>query len=145
MNRPVHDRHEAAAGDRPRERGGVLRLTLSLLLLVLIVVIVGALFMRKTSSSDSKKDVAVTTCHAKDGGRPIASGTIVNHSSKRSDYVIQLEFTDPQGNTVSEGLAPVNGVDSAKRATWKLTGVRSVNGPVQCVVTRVSRSAVFSE
>jgi hypothetical protein len=138
MNGPVDDRD--GVDDRPRRRGRLLRVVVSLLVLAVIVVIVLVLLIKGTSSKSAKKDVTVTTCRADGGGRPTASGKILNHSSKTSNYVIRLKFTDAQGNTVSEGVAPVKSVGADETATWDLTGARDVKGSVQCKITGVSRT-----
>lgn len=133
MNGPVDE--------RPRNRGGLLRVVVALVVLLAIVALVLVLAFKGTSSSSAKKDVTVAACRADSGGgRPTASGKILNHSSKTSNYVIQLTFTDPQGNTVSEGVAAVKDVAADETATWDLTGARDANGAVKCEITDVSRT-----
>ena len=138
MNGPVYDRD--GVGDRPRRRGRLLRVVVSLLVLAVIVALVLVLLIKGTSSKSAKKDVTVTACRANGKGKPTASGTILNHSAKTSNYVIQLAFTDAQGNTVSEGVAPVKSVRANEKATWDLTGDRDVKGSVQCNIAGVSRT-----
>ena len=139
MNGSVGDR--GGVDDRPRSRGRLLRVVVSLVVLAVIVALVVVLVVKGTSSKSAMKDVTVTTCHADGGGgRPTASGKILNHSSKTSNYVIRLKFTDGQGNTVSEGVAPVKSVGANATATWDLTGARDVKGAVQCKITGVSRT-----
>ena len=132
MNGPVDE--------RPRNRSGLLR-RVALVVLLAIVALVLVLAFKGTSSKSAKKDVTVTACRADSGGgKPTASGTILNHSSKTSNYVIRLTFTDAQGNTVSEGVAPVKSVGADETATWDLTGARDAKGSVQCEITGVSRT-----
>ena len=138
MNGPVYDRD--GVGDRPRRRGRLLRVVVSLLVLAVIVALVLVLLIKGTSSKSAEKDVTVTACRSNGDGKPTASGTIVNHSSKTSNYVIRLAFTDAQGNTVSEGVAPVKSVGVDKTAKWDLTGDRDVKGSVQCDLAGVSRT-----
>ena len=98
------------------------------------------------SSEDDDKaagDVKVTTCEADaGGGRPTASGSISNGSSKDSAYAFRVRFTDSSGNRVSEGAVTVAKVDSGGDATWKATGVARAKGPLTCEVSGVSRTAV---
>jgi hypothetical protein len=136
MNIPVSER--AVVDDRGED--GLLGALLSLVVLAVVVAVVLVLVFKGTSSKSAKKDVTVTACRSNADGKPTASGTIVNHSSKTSNYVIQLAFTDAQGNTVSEGVAPVKSVGVNKTAKWDLTGDRDVNGSVQCNVAGVSRT-----
>jgi hypothetical protein len=128
--------------DRPRRRSRLLGAVVSLLVLAVIVAVVLVVVIKATSSESAKKDVTVTTCRSVDGGKPTASGRILNHSSKTSNYVIRLKFTDADGNTLSEGVAPVDSVGADETATWELTGARDVNGEVRCEITGVSRTHV---
>lgn len=139
MSTPVYDRE--VVDDRPRRRNPLLRIMVSLLVLAAILVVVLVFVVKGTSSKSAAKDVTVSNCAADaNGGKPTASGTILNHSSKTSNYVIQLTFTDPQGNTVSEGVAAVKDVAADETATWDLTGARDANGAVKCEITDVSRT-----
>lgn len=142
MNRPVYDRDGNVLDERPRPRHRLLAVLASLLLLAVIAAVVLVLVFKGTSSKSAKKDVTVTACRAAGGDKPKASGRILNHTSKTSNYVIRLKFTDPQGNTVSEGAAPVQSVDADKTAKWELTGDRAVKGSVRCEITGVSRTHV---
>lgn len=134
------DDRDAVRSERPQRGGGALRTLVALLVVAVIVAVVLVAVLRNTSSDSAKNDVKVTTCAASAGGKPKATGTILNHSSKTSTYVIRLEFTDPQGNTVSEGVAPVANVGANKAATWRLTGARSTKGSVRCEITGVTRT-----
>lgn len=135
MNTPVSERAVVDDG-----QDGLLGVLLSLIVLAVIVAVVLVVVFKGTSSKSAKKDVTVTACRPNGDGKPTASGTIVNHSSKTSNYVIQLAFTDAQGNTVSEGVAPVKSVGVKETAKWDLTGDRDVKGSVQCNIVSVSRT-----
>lgn len=109
---------------------------------ILGAVVVGAVtIFGKDSGASAKSDVTIQACQADPaGGKPSASGNIVNGSSKTSNYVIRLKFKDAQGNQVSEGVNAVRSVKVGANATWRLLGSRKANGPVQCEVTGVSRT-----
>jgi hypothetical protein len=125
---------------RPR-RSGAFRVVALLLALVVIAAVVVAVLLVTRTSDDAKDDVTVAACDADPGGgKPTASGQIVNDSSKTSNYVIRLRFNDSEGNAVSEGVAPVGDVEAGATARWELTGARSADGPVTCEVTDVSRT-----
>ena len=125
---------------RPR-RSGAFRLIALLAVLVVIAAVVLAVVLVTRTSDDAKDDVNVSACSADPGGgKPTASGEIVNDSSKTSNYVIRLRFNDSDGNAVSEGAAAVDDVDAGQTARWELTGARSADGPVTCEVTDVSRT-----
>jgi hypothetical protein len=141
MSRTNVERDEAtdeARGKRRRRRRHPL---LWMLGLVVILGVVLVLVLQSTSSPAARKDVTLGACRA-GNDRPTASGTLRNHSSKSSNYVIRVKFTDPQGNTVAEGAAPVTRVGAGDAARWTLTGDRHADGPVKCDLASVSRTAV---
>jgi hypothetical protein len=140
MNRRVVEEDGVVVEERPRRQGGLIRLIVSLIVVAVLAAVVLVVVINATSSKSAKDDVTITSCRGPAGsGKPTAAGRVLNHSSKTSTYAIRLKFTDAQHNTVSEGFAPVQSVDSKKTATWEITGVRSVNGSVQCTITGVSR------
>ena len=139
MNQRVVEEDGAVVVDRPR-RGGLLRAIIGIAVVVVVAAVIAVLVINRTSSSSAKEDVTITTCRGASNGKPKASGRILNHSSKTSNYVIRLKFTDPQGNTVSEGVAPVQSVDSKKTAVWEITGDRDIKGSAHCEITGVSRT-----
>jgi hypothetical protein len=94
-----------------------------------------------TSSASAAKDVTVTACRADPaGGRPSADGTIDNHSSKASTYIVKVNFSDSAGNNVSQGAATVAKVDAGSTATFHLPGLTSAKGPLTCKVASVTRT-----
>jgi hypothetical protein len=110
--------------------------------LVLAAIVVGVVVLLTRDDSPSVRgDVAVQGCQA-DGGKPTATGTILNHSSKTSNYVIRMNFKDGSGNQVSEGVNAVNDVEAGASAQWTLTGTRAARGPVNCEVTGVTRTHI---
>ncbi len=113
------------------------------LVILAAVIIVAVVVFTKDDSASARGDVTVQSCEADPSGdKPTASGTIVNHSSKPSNYVIRLKFTDGQGNQVSEGVNAVNDVEPNASATWKLKGTRGAKGPLKCEVSGVSRTHI---
>lgn len=104
---------------------------------------VGLLGCGGESSNSESDDVVVTACNAAAaGGKPSASGTISNTTSKASGYSFRVQFLDPSGNEVSQGADGVVKVDAGGTATWDLEGITSANGPVTCKVTNITRTAV---
>lgn len=94
-----------------------------------------------TSSASAKKDVAVTECSASpSGGHPTATGAIVNHTSKASTYVLDVQFIDSAGNKVSEGGASVAKVEAGATATFHVSGLTGAQGPLTCKVGAVTRT-----
>lgn len=125
-----------------RRRRSVVGPLIGLLILV-VVIIVAVVVFTKDDSASARGDVTLQSCEADPSGdKPTASGTILNHSSKTSNYTIRLTFTDGQGNQVSEGVNSINDVEAGASATWKLTGTRAAKGPLKCEVTGVSRTHI---
>jgi len=124
--------------EQQRSRSGIVAVLIGLLI-VAAVIIATVVFAK--SDHAAKGDVTVQTCNADPAGdKPTASGQILNHSTKTSNYIIRLKFTDAQGNQVAEGVNGVKSVAPGATATWTLEGDRDAKGPVQCKVTGVSRT-----
>lgn len=125
-----------------RQRRSVVGPLIGLLILAALIIVAVVIFTKDDSAS-ARRDVTVQSCQANPSAdKPTASGTIVNHSSKPSNYVIRLKFTDGQGNQVSEGVNAIKDVEPGASATWKLTGTRAAKGPLKCEVTGVSRTHI---
>ena len=96
-----------------------------------------------SKDKDVAADVKVTSCAADaGGGRPTASGSIANGSSKDSAYAFRVRFTDASGNRVSDGAVTVAKVRAGGDATWHATGVARAKGALTCSVSGVTRTAV---
>jgi hypothetical protein len=94
-----------------------------------------------SSSKSAKNDVTIASCQADPGGgKPSASGTIVNHSSKTSRYAIHVKFYDSSGNAVGDGLSAVASVDPDETAQWDTKGSLNAKGPVTCKLDTVTRN-----
>jgi hypothetical protein len=105
------------------------------------VLLTAALAGCSTSSAAAAKDVTETACTSSStGGRPTASGRIVNHSSKASLYTIHVKFTDTSGNGVGDGLAAVAKVEPGATAKWHATGTLNAKGHVTCKLASVTRN-----
>ena len=97
--------------------------------------------MSCTSSKTAKKDVSIQHCTADpNGGHPVASGGITNHSSKASTYTIHVEFDDSSGNSITDGVAAVARVDAGGTAAWHATGIQDAKGPLKCQLESVTRN-----
>lgn len=140
MGRDRDDIAGSAAAERPRRR--VWPIVLLVLLLLIIIAVVAVILAHRNSSSDTaKKDVTITACNADPGGgKPKAEGQVVNQSSKTSNYVIRVKFTDAQGNRVAEGVDGVKGVKALETSKFTLTGDSGAKGPLKCEVSGVTRT-----
>jgi hypothetical protein len=127
--------------ERQRSRSGIFGVLIGLLVVAAVIIAVVVVFAK--SDNSAKRDVTVQACNPDvNGAKPTASGQIVNHSSKTSNYVVRLKFTDAQGNQVAEGVNGVKAVAPGATASWTLKGDRAANGPVKCIVTGVSRTHI---
>lgn len=116
-------------------------LLLVFLLIVAVIALAIILAHNNSSSSKAKQDVTVQACNADPGGgKPKASGQIVNKSSKTSNYVVRLKFLDAQGNQVTDGVDGVKGVKPLETVKFDLTGIQKAKGPLTCEVTGVTRT-----
>ena len=86
-------------------------------------------------------DVKVANCSSDSTiGSATAELTIVNHSSKRSNYTAEVAFLDASGAQIGSGFAAENNIDAGQTA--KTEAVDFVKGDVaKCQVKEVQRYA----
>ncbi|MGH9124271.1 MAG: FxLYD domain-containing protein [Acidimicrobiales bacterium] len=93
-----------------------------------------------TSTASAEKDVMTTTCTVGANGRPTVMGTVDNHTSKASTYVIAVGFYDSAGNRVSDAGASLGKVEPSQTATFVASGTAKANGPLTCKLLSVTRT-----
>jgi hypothetical protein len=101
----------------------------------------GVSTLSNNSSSPPQADVAIESCTVDAIGFPKAKLRITNHSSGRSDYMIQVNFLDGTGTKVAEGAAISNNIDAGQSAIETAGGLTEVKGALTCKVTDVNRFA----
>lgn len=77
------------------------------------------------------------TCVAEDG-LVRSEGTVTNHSSKPSFYLVTVTFSS-EGEQLDSVTASVDGVESGATATLSASADVSPHGDVSCVVSDVDR------
>jgi hypothetical protein len=83
-----------------------------------------------------------TKCAVDALGDAGAKGTLTNHSSKQSNYLITVRFTDASGTQFGNGNAAVQNVLPGSTATWDATGVdKPSSASWKCTVAQVERLA----
>ncbi len=101
-----------------------------------------------TSSHPALKDVTVSSCHNKvldsqvaNSGIATATGMIDNHSSKTSDYTIQIGFFDHAGTRVATGAALESAVPAGGSVDFSAGGDTELGNHVSvtCKVINVTR------
>jgi Tfp pilus assembly protein FimV len=100
----------------------------------------------QSNSSDKTNppaaDVVISSCTVDPTtGWPAAALTITNHSSKPSDYIIQVGFFDSTGARVAEGDDLENNVPSQGVVKDTAQGFATVTGTVTCKLVSVDRTA----
>ncbi|HET6832921.1 MAG TPA: hypothetical protein VFH30_03565 [Acidimicrobiales bacterium] len=88
---------------RPRGHGCLVALAIVAGLTVLLVLLVAALLARASDSADEERrreaaDVELTDCLPTDAGHMASTVRITNHSSKRSNYVVDVVFESVDGS-----------------------------------------------
>ena len=87
-------------------------------------------------------DVKIDSCEVDPTtGFPAAKITITNHSSKTSNYAVQVEFVNAGGTRLDEGLAATNNLASGQASEETAQGTTQVSGTISCKVTDVTRYA----
>ncbi|MEV6081766.1 hypothetical protein AB0L80_42870 [Streptomyces sp. NPDC052069] len=87
-------------------------------------------------------DVKVTGCEVNDStGWPKADILITNHSAKKSNYIISVEFVDASGKRLADAVAASNNVAPKQEVEEDAQSLDKVEGKVTCRVTKVTRYA----
>ncbi|MFD9861349.1 hypothetical protein [Streptomyces alboflavus] len=91
---------------------------------------------------DARADVRLTKCSVDPSTRwPTAELRITNHSSKTSDYSVEVEFVGADGVRIAEGVAVASNLAPDQVANESALGVREASGKVVCRITDVMRYA----
>jgi hypothetical protein len=72
---------------------------------------------------------------------PVARGTLTNHSSELSGYMISVDFEDGAGTRVAEGTAFVNNVQPNQTANWEASSLEPDVQFETCEIVSVERLA----
>ncbi|MEU6941428.1 FxLYD domain-containing protein [Streptomyces rubiginosohelvolus] len=87
-------------------------------------------------------DVKVTGCEV--DSTPTwarADLTITNRSSKKSNYLISIEFVDKTGTRIGEAVAATSNLAPGQSAQGKAQGLDQITGAITCKITDVTRYA----
>ncbi|MFJ9917302.1 FxLYD domain-containing protein [Actinacidiphila glaucinigra] len=89
-----------------------------------------------------QKDVTLSKCGTDSFGQyPQADLVVKNHSSKSSNYIVQVEFTDAEGTRAAEGTAALNNLAPGQKANEKAVGLSKAPSGMKCRITKVTRYA----
>lgn len=69
------------------------------------------------------------------------TGTVTNHSSKTSTYILHFDFVDSNGLRVTDAVGLVNEVQPGQTANFDAQGFQANPTPgLQCKLTKVDRN-----
>ena len=98
---------------------------------------------RNNSSNPAKDDVTVQACNADPaGGKPTASGQILNNTSKASNYVIRMNSSTPRATRSQRVSTPSTTWSPRRRRHGRWPAPATRTGPVRCELTGVSRTHI---
>lgn len=81
------------------------------------------------------------TCTTEAGLGPVARGSLTNHSSELSGYLISVGFLDAAGTRVAEGTTAVNNVQPDQTANWEAPAFAPDVQFATCEVVSIERLA----
>jgi hypothetical protein len=91
---------------------------------------------------DKLADVAISDCTVDETLHwPAAEVKITNHTSKSSNYMVQVEFVDETGTRIGQGVAATNNLAPGQSALEKAQGAATAKGKISCKVSDVTRYA----
>jgi hypothetical protein len=102
----------------------------------------GTKSVQSSGSSAAANDVTIDACVADETlGLITPKLTILNHSSKQSNYLVSLNIEDSSGTKLGEATAASNNVDPGQTAKVDGLSGYKASGPVTCKVKSVTRYA----
>ena len=89
------------------------------------------------------EDVAITACAPDDAGFAAAKVVVTNHSSKASNYIVNIVMESPDGKTqIGTGLVSVNGLAPGQASSPQdASSLQAASGPYNCRVGDITRYA----
>ncbi|MEV2210061.1 FxLYD domain-containing protein [Streptomyces sp. NPDC050997] len=90
--------------------------------------------------SGAEGDVKITGCEV-DSLTTWASAEVLitNRTSKKADYIINVEFVNSSGKRLGEALAAVNSLAPGQKSEETAQGLDTIKGKIECKVTEVTR------
>jgi hypothetical protein len=101
----------------------------------------GSKSVQSSGSSKAADDVTIDACTKDDLGYMYADITILNHSSKTSNYIGTINFLDAEGTKIAEGGIASNNIEPDQKAIEKAVTLEEATGDFTCKVASVTRYA----
>ena len=129
----------AAAQKRRRRRG-----TLVYLVIALVAIVAGVALWWNLQPDDERRvdgmnHTTLVSCDVDDEGRAVATVSVTNTSEDYSNYVVDLAFTDPEGNQLERRSLSILGVDTDDTAQESISTREPVDGEVDCEIRSAFR------
>lgn len=97
---------------------------------------------KPAAPAGAEADVKITSCEVDSATNwAKAELTITNGSSKKSNYMISIEFVNGAGTRVGEAIAASNNLAPGQAAQETAQGLDQIKEKVTCKVTKVTRYA----
>jgi hypothetical protein len=118
---------------------------LAVLIVVATIIISNALETTPgsgTKTHPAAADVSLSSCGVDPTLHvPEATGTVLNHSSGKSNYTFNISFLNPTGTVAGQKAVVENGIERGQTANFTVYGESLVSGPVTCKINGVTRFA----
>ena len=130
---------------RPRGHGCVVALAIVGGVTVLLVLLAAALLARASDSADEERrreaaDVELTDCLPTDAGHIASTVRITNHSSKRSNYVVDVVFESSDGSRqLATRSIVVNDLEPGQATQQQAGTLTPSSTHFECRVSQVQR------
>lgn len=97
---------------------------------------------KPAAPTGAKADVKITACELDTTmGWAKAELTITNGSSKKSNYMVSIEFVNASGTRLGEAIAATNNLAPGQAANVTAQGLDQIKDKITCKVTEVTRYA----
>ncbi len=130
---------------RPRGQGCLVALAIVAGLTVFLVLLAAAMLARASDSVDEARrreaaDVELTDCLPTDAGLMASTVKVTNHSSKRSNYVIDIVFESSDGSRqLAARSVFVNDLEPGQATQQEAGTLTSTPASFDCRVSQVQR------
>ena len=130
---------------RPRGQGCLVALAVVACLTVLLVLLAAALVARASDSADDERrreaaDVRLADCLPTSAGHMASTVRVTNHSSKRSNYVVDVVFESADGSRqLASSTVFVNGLEPGQTTRQQAGTLTAAPMSFDCRLSQVQR------
>jgi hypothetical protein len=96
----------------------------------------------QAAGPEHSEDVAITGCAPDAAGFAAANVTVTNHSSKASNYIVNIVFESGDGTTqIGTGLVAVNGLQPGQQSPQDTSALKPATAGYRCRIGDITRYA----